>query len=227
MTFDVKISIIDIEREVRAMTTNEMIAGRFKTDEPILVEDIIRLFPNRSRQWVDKALKTMVDTKTLKRFANGVYYIPRKTLFGDSLLDSDRVVTKKYIESKGEVYGYVSGTALLNSLGLTTQVPNMITIVTNNEKSRGRKVRIGKQEAYLIKSPTEITKDNCAVLKLLEAVKLTDLNDLDDTENKNLENYIRKNKITLADVSKYCVFFPDVVSRKILGGKLIGILTQQ
>lgn len=209
------------------MTATEIITNGFKTDEPILVEDIIRMFPNRSRQWVDKALKTMVDSNTLKRYTTGVYYIPRKTLFGDSLLDSDRVVKKKYIESDGEVYGYVSGTALLNSLGLTTQVPNMITIITNNESSRGRKVRIGKQEVYLIKSPTEISKKNSAVLQLLEAVKLVNLNDLDETEDKNLEDYIKNNKITLNDVSKYCVFFPDAVSRKILGGKLIGILAQQ
>ncbi|MCH5297692.1 MAG: hypothetical protein J1E85_08480 [Ruminococcus sp.] len=208
------------------MTNTERIINQFNSDEPILVEDIIRMFPNRSRQWVDKMLKTMVDTKTLKRYSTGVYYIPRNTIFGDSLLDSDRVVSKKYIESNGKVYGYVSGTALLNSLGLTTQVPNMITVVTNNEKSRGRKVKIGKQEVYLIKSPTEITEKNCAVLQLLEAVKLVDLNDLDETESQNLENYIRKKKITLNDVSKYCVFFPDVVSRKILGGKLIGKLAQ-
>lgn len=203
------------------MTATEIITKGFKTDEPILVEDIIRMFPNRSRQWVDKALKTMVDSNTLKRYTTGVYYIPRKTLFGDSLLDSDRVVKKKYIESDGEVYGYVSGTALLNSLGLTTQVPNMITIITNNESSRGRKVRIGKQEVYLIKSSTEITKENCAVLQLLEAVKAVDLNDLDKTELNNLEKYIKNNKITLKDVSKYCVFFPDVVSKKNLGGILI------
>ena len=209
------------------MTTAERITNQFGTDEPILVDDIIKMFPNRSRQWVDKALKKMVDSKALKRYTTGVYYIPRKTLFGDSLLDSDRVITKKYIESDGKIYGYVSGTALLNSFGLTTQVPNMITIVTNNESSRGRKVRIGKQEVYLIKSPTEITEKNCAVLQLLEAVKLVDLNDLDETENKNLESYIRKNKITLNDVSEYCAFFPDVVSKKILGGKLIEILAQQ
>lgn len=209
------------------MTETEMITNRFKTDEPILVEDIIKMFPNRSRQWVDKKLKTLVDNKMLKRYSTGVYYIPRKTMFGDSLLDSDRVVVKKYIESDGKVYGYVSGTALLNSLGLTTQVPNMITIVTNNESSRGRRVKIGKQEVYLIKSPTEINKKNCAVLQLLEAIKMKDLNSLDETENKNLENYIRKNNITLSDVSKYCSFFPDIVSKKILGGKIIGILAQQ
>ena len=208
------------------MTAAERIANQFNFDEPILVEDIIRMFPDRSRQWVDKALKTMVDSRALKRYSTGVYYIPRKTMFGDSLLDSDRVVTKKYIESNGKVYGYVSGTALLNSIGLTTQVPNMIIIVTNKESSRGRKVKIGKQEVYLIKSPTEITKENRAVLQLLEAVKSVDLNDLDETELNNLEKYIKNNKITLRDVSKYCVFFPDVVSKKILGGKLIEILAR-
>ena len=183
------------------MTAAERIANQFNFDEPILVEDIIRIFPDRSRQWVDKALKTMVDSRALKRYSTGVYYIPRKTMFGDSLLDSDRVVTKKYIESNGKVYGYVSGTALLNSLGLTTQVPNMIIIVTNKETLR-------------------------AVLQLLEAVKSVDLNDLDETELNNLEKYIKNNKITLRDVSKYCVFFPDVVSKKILGGKLIEILAR-
>lgn len=208
------------------MTANEMILQRFGADEPILVEDITTMFPNRSRQWIDKALKTLVDGKMLKRYTTGIYYIPRKTMFGESLLDSNKIVVKKYIENNGNVYGYVSGTALLNSLGLTTQVPNMITIVTNNEKSRGRKVKIGAQEVYLIKSPTEITTDNCAILKLLEAVKLIDLNDLDETELNNLKKYVQDNNITLDDISKYCVFFPDSVSKKILGGKLIGILTQ-
>lgn len=209
------------------MTATEIITNGFQTDEPILVEDIITMFPNRSRQWVDKILKTLVDGNLLKRYATGVYYMPRKTVFGDSLLDSDKVITKKYLESNGEVYGYVSGTALLNSLGLTTQVPNMITIVTNNESSRGRKVKVGKQEVYLIKSPVKITKKNCAVLEMLEAVKLADLNDLDETEYRNLINYIRKNNITLGEVSKYCIYYPDIVSKKVLGGKLIGILAQQ
>lgn len=209
------------------MTATEIITNGFQTDEPILVEDIIKIFPNRSRQWVDKFLKTLVESKLLKRYATGVYYMPRETMFGDSQLDSDKVITKKYLESNGEVYGFVSGTALLNSLGLTTQVPNMITVVTNNESSRGRKVKIGKQEVYLIKSPTEITKENRSVLQLLEAVKLVDLNDLDETEFNNFEKYIKKNKITLKDVSKYCVFYPDAVSKKILGGKLIEIFAQQ
>ena len=204
------------------MTISEKILSQFSTDEPIFIEDIAAIFSDKSRPWVDKVLKKMVDSQELKRFSNGVYYIPRKTIFGESTLDSDKIISKKYIEYGDTVYGYVAGTTLLNSLGLTTQVPNIITVITNNEKSRGRKVMIGRQEMYLMKSPTEITKENRAVLQLLEAVKLLNPDDLDETENKNLEKYIMQNSITLSDISKYCVYFPDSVSKKLLRGNLIG-----
>lgn len=208
------------------MTVYETILNSFNPDEPILVEDIENLFPNKSRPWIDKTIKTMVDQKMIKRFSMGVYYIPRKTIFGDSILNTNKIISKKYLSNQEDVYGYMSGISLLNTLGLTTQVPNKMTIVTNNESSRGRKATIGKQELYLIKAPTKITKQNYAVLQLLEAIKLIDLNELDELENRNLIDYIKTNAITLKDISQYCVFFPDFVSKRILGGNLIGILTQ-
>lgn len=207
------------------MSYYETILNTFLPDEPILIEDIENLFPNKSRSWIDKLIKSMVDEKMIKRFSTGVYYIPRQTIFGDSVLSTNKVISKKYLSNNDEVYGYVSGMSLLNTLGLTTQVPNHLTIVTNNESSRGRKIKVGKQDIYLSKSPTQITKQNCAVLQLLEAVKLTDLNDLDETENSNLIDYIQTNSITLKDISQYCNFFPDYVSKRILGGKLIELFS--
>lgn len=208
------------------MTIYETILNSFNPDEPILVEDIENLFPNKSRPWIDKTIKTMIDQKMIKRFSMGVYYIPRKTIFGDSILNTNKIISKKYLSNQEDVYGYMSGISLLNTLGLTTQVPSQMTIVTNNESSRGRRTTIGKQELYLIKAPTKITKHNFAVLQLLEAIKLIDLNELDELENRNLIDYIKTNAITLKDISQYCVFFPDFVSKRILGGNLIGILTQ-
>lgn len=208
------------------MSAYETILSTFAPDEPILIEDIERLFPTMSRPWIDKLIKTMIDNKLIKRFSTGVYYIPRKTLFGDSILNSNKVISKKYLSSDDEVYGYMTGIALLNSLGLTTQVPNSISIVTNNESSRGRRITVGKQNVYLIKAPTKITKQNSSVLQLLEAIKLTDLDELDETENNNLIRYIINNSITLKDISQYCSYFPDYVSKRILGGALIDILTQ-
>lgn len=226
MTINVKINIISL-REAITVSTYNMIKEHFGYDEPILTTDIEAIFPDRSRPWIDKTLKTLIDRKQLRRFSAGVYYIPRKTLFGESLLNPQKVITKKYVENDTETYGYLSGTALLNSLGLTTQVPNIITIVTNNESSRGRTVSVGNQSVYVMKSNTEITKENKATLQFLEIAKSVNLNDLDKIERYNLERYIEDNNITLTAIGKYCSFFPDYVSKRILEGNLIEKLAQR
>lgn len=202
------------------------ISEKFNTDEPILIEDIEKMYPQRSRHWIDKAIKTLVDGKQLKRFSTGVYYIPRKTVLGDSILNPRKVIAKKYIQNSQDIYGYLGGTSLLNSFGLTTQVPNVITVISNNESTRGRKVEVGSQSVYLCKPPTKITKSNFKTLQFCELIRLIDLDKLDSIEIKNLENYIKENNISLSSISKYCSVFPDSVSRKILGGPLIEKLAQ-
>lgn len=203
------------------MNTYEMIINEFQADEPIFVDDIKKLFPDKSRPWIDKTIKTMIDLKLMKRYDQGVYYILRKTAFGDSILNPNKVLTKKYIKNESAVYGYTSGMTLLNSVGLTTQVPNTLTIVSNNESSRGRKIVIGNQHAYLMRPPCEITSENYVTLQFLEAMKLVDVKSLDETENANLIKYIKNNKIVRGEIYKYCNYFPDYVSKRILGGGLI------
>lgn len=209
------------------MSIYKKIANNFECDEPIFIEDIEAMFPDRSRPWIDKTIKTMVDLDMIKRFSTGVYYIPRKTIFGDSLLNPQKVILKKYIKKGDNFCGYMSGTALLNSLGLTTQVPNTLTIVSNNESSRGRKVNVGNQAYYIMKSNAKVTNENRAVLQLLETFKLIDINELDEFERYNLEKYIEENNITLEKISKYCSYFPDFVSRRLLGGNLIEKIARQ
>lgn len=62
------------------MKATEMIICKFTPDEPILVEDIIRMFPDRSRQWVDNTLTNMTTAKQLIRYSTGVYFIPSSTV---------------------------------------------------------------------------------------------------------------------------------------------------
>lgn len=211
---------------VSSVNVYNIIRDRFGCDEPIFTSDIETIFPERSRPWIDKTIKTMINNNQLRRFSTGVYYIPRQTIFGESLLNPQKIIAKKYIKNDTDVYGYMSGTSMLNSLGLTTQVPNTITVVSNKEASRGREVLIGNQPVYVLKSSTKITRDNFAVLQFLEVVRLVDLNCLEKSEKLNLEKYIEDNNITLADVSKYCSFFPDYVSKRVLGGFLIGKFAQ-
>lgn len=86
-----------------------ILSDRFGTNEPILVEDIRALFPDRSRQTIYRWLNAALDDGSLTKFDRGVYYIPRKTRFGQSRLLPDQVVNRKWIDDDGEVIGYVSG----------------------------------------------------------------------------------------------------------------------
>ena len=204
----------------------EYIKNNFSVDEPIFIDDIQSIFPERSRPWIDKAIRELVEKKAIKRYSTGIYYIPRKTLFGDSILSPEKIISKRYISNKDNVYGYISGISLLNSVGLTTQVPNIITIVTNQESSRGRKIYVGNQCVYISRPNAPINSANSATLKFLEIIKTVNPDKLDKIEQSNLKKYIDENNITLYKVSKYCEYFPDYVSKRILGGRVFELLTQ-
>lgn len=209
------------------MTSYESLRNAYKPNEPIFMVDIENLFPARSRPWIDKEIREMIAQNKIKRYSNGVYYIPQKTLLGDSQLSSQKVIQRKYLQSKTEVFGYLSGVSLLNYVGLTNQVPNIISIVSNNEASRGRKVLVGSQPVYLEKPYTFIDKNNYRILQFLDIIKQIDPDSLDTEQENNLEKYIKESNLTLQKISEYCKFYPDYVSKKILGGKILEKLAPQ
>ena len=132
------------------MTEADMILKQFHPNEPILVEDIIKMFPDHSRYWIDNTLKAMLASRRLSRFATGVYYIPKYDIFVDNRISVDKVVTKKYIKHEDDVYGYYSGMTLLYEIGIIANKPQTITVVSNKEKSRGRTITIHDQEIYVL-----------------------------------------------------------------------------
>lgn len=206
------------------MGENKFILGDYVKNEPIFIEDIIQQNPTRSRQWIDHELNNMVVNKQLKRYMTGVYFISSGTKLDHIRYQADHIIKKKYIERNGKVFGYYSGDTLLRKLKIPNDHSDVITIITNKEKSRGRKVTVGDREVYLIKPPTEITNTNYRMLTFLEAVRLIDFSNQERWIINNLEDYIHQYQITLSQAQKYCVYFPDAVSKKILGNCLIQAL---
>ena len=206
------------------MEEKKLIVGDYSKNEPIFIEDIIQQNPTRSRQWIDHELNMMVTSKQLKRYMTGVYFIPSGTKLDHIRYNADNIIAKKYIERNGRVFGYYSGDTLLRKLRIPNDHSDVITIITNKEKSRGRKVTVGDREVYLIKPPTEITNTNFRTLTFLEAVRLIDFSNQDRWIINILKDYIHQYQITLSQVQKYCVFFPDAVSKKILSSGLIRLL---
>lgn len=202
----------------------EYLQKHYSPNEPIFVKEIKKekYSPNYAKQM----LKKLYDEGHLKRFDTGVYYIPTETVLGTSVLSPRKVIEKKFISNNGLVYGFYTGYTLANSVGLTTQVPNELEIMTNYESSRGRTAKIGKQVVHLKKSRVEVTQNNVDVLKLLELLNMMSEEQLKNNGGVVLRRYLQEHQISRSDINKYIDFYPLSVSKGLIKSGVIYELIQ-
>lgn len=137
---------------------------------------------NNSKQNIFKTLERLVKKGELKRAEKGVYYIPKKTVFGELPL-SAKEFADKYLYLNEERIGYITGNNLFNKYGLTTQISNTIEIGTNTRKNP-REFQGIKIKFVLNKAP--ITSENIIYLEILDILK-----NLKNIPDSNIEeNYI-------------------------------------
>ena len=173
--------------------------------EPIFLNDLS--IEGLSENAVRQSVKRLVASGFLERYDNGIYYIPKHGgLLGKSYLDPSMVIIRKYVENQSDKYGYITGLSFANQLGLTTQMPAVIEIVTNRESTNGRMLMVGNQKVRVKKSSISVSEDNAELLQLLDVIgqaeKYTELT-IEETIDI-LITYIRKKKFTkgqLSDVS--------------------------
>ncbi len=206
------------------MTLFESILQQYGTNEPILSSEIS--FQDYSRPWIYKQLNQLCKEGKLVRYEKGLYYIPTKTPFGTSLLNPRKVIERKYISQGGETVGYYSGITFQNQLRLTTQMPNVIELYTNNETTRVRDVYVGKQKVLLRRARTKITTANADVLSFLELMNELNLNDLNDEKKAILAAFIADRKITRKDITTYVPVFPDKALRTLVESEVIYSVAQ-
>ena len=188
------------------MNLYEYLKEKHGENEPIYIEEI--RFESYSRPWIFKELKKLVDNGKIKRFDTGIYYFPTKTFFGDSILNPREIVNRRFLSDGKNVYGYIAGRSLLNMIGLSTQVPNLIELVTNNESTRVRNIKIGNQCIRARRSRTTITSNNAKVLQFLDLMNVIIPSGMDETERYMLRKYIKRCGVTKNDVQKYSEIFP-------------------
>lgn len=207
------------------MSLYESLLQLYGTNEPIFSTDIT--YEDYSRPWIMKQLKFLCEEGKLIRYEKGVYYIPTDTVFGKSVLNPRKVIERKYIRSGDEIIGYYSGLTFQNKLKLSTQMPNVIEIYTNNETSNVRNVMIGKQKVLLRKARTLISKENAAVLSFLEMMNEIVPKSLDDEKKNRIIEYISNNGITKNAVISYASVFPDKVMRNLIESEAIFSVAQR
>lgn len=185
---------------------------RLKENEPIFIEDISDYICEvdkkndiiKIKKNVNVIMNRLNNEKKIKTFYKGIYYKPQKNIFGEMPLDKDKVIRKKYLEDKkGNIKGYISGAKLFNKLGLTTQVPNITEIVTN--EATGINKYNNKKLNIIIKTPKiKLNNQNYLYLQLIEIIANKEKINI---ENKNyneiIMKFIKENNLDFEKIIKY------------------------
>lgn len=185
--------------------------NQYPEDEPIFIEDIKKHVIEKCED-VEKENVLKNINVILNRFKNegiiraeykGVYYKPIFTIFGEMALDTNKLRKLKYLEDRqGNVKGYITGAKLFNLLGLTTLVPNVTDIVTNECKYH--KQYDERLRTYITKPKIEITNENYRYLQFIDILENKD-NIYIEAENPDnvLHKIIEQYKLDFEKILKY------------------------
>ncbi|MDW5289162.1 DUF6088 family protein [Formosa sp. PL04] len=165
-----------------------------------------------------KVLERLQKKGVIKKVANGKFYKPENTVFGE-LKPSSTEILKPYLFKDNKRVAYITGFALYNNMGLTTQVPSQYKIA-----SRGRRISVqtGNIKATPAKSYVEVTDKNFKQLGFLDVIK--DINKIPDLNSKSsviiLSNMLKEmSDIGLKEIITYALAYPPRV-RAVLGALL-------
>lgn len=187
----------------------ETLTEKYKEGEPIFFSDIYN--GEISKSALTQQLSTLCKKGLLAKYDNGIYYLPKKTRLKSSVgPTADTIAKYKYISKNGKTDGYYSGNTFANQIGISTQVPHVIEIVSNNTNSAPRDVKIGNRRFNIRKPLISIKNENVYILQMLDL--LSNLDTYSDyayeDARKYFLKYIEAHKITRDDVDQYIRCFP-------------------
>lgn len=165
-----------------------------------------------------KALERLQKKGAIKKVSKGLFYIPRKTIFGELGPDSNAIF-ERYLFEDGKRVAYETGFSLYNRLGLTTQMAFKIKIAT---KKNPIKINHGSLQVSSVKSYVDITEKNYPLLGFLDALK--DIKRIPDCSvlqaAKRMSFLIKAlNEKEQKELIQYALFYP-ARTRALLGAIL-------
>lgn len=184
------------------------IKTHYKQAEPIFLSDLLRT--NITEPDLNQQLKELCEKGLLQQYDEEVYFIPKKTTLNSIIgPNADMVARYRFISKGDNVDGFYAGNTFANQIGISTQVPQVIEIVSNNVSDDGE-VLIGNRRFAVRKPIVPITKENVYVLQMLELlVKLDAYLDCSYEENRGkFAEYISIHGITKSDVELYIKEYP-------------------
>ena len=191
------------------MVLYNYIREHYKEAEPIFFSDLER--EDITRSALNQQLKKLCDKGLLEKYDVGVYFIPKKTLLNSTIgPNADMVARYRFISKGNNIDGFYGGNSFANQIGISTQVPQVVEIVSNNTNSSDREVRIGNRSFYVKKPIVQITKENVYVLQMLELLKNLDayLDYSYEEAREKFAEYISFHGIKRSDVDMYIRKYP-------------------
>ena len=184
----------------------------YKKNEPIFIEDIkayiMNFYTDGNKYKIFNNIKEILNRlnkkNVIKTAYKGIYYIPKTNVFGEMPLAKSKIIKYKYLEDKlGNIKGYITGANLFNKVGLTTQVPNIIDIVTNECKNNNKYTN--KNLNVTIRKPKiKINNENYKYLQLIDLIENKDdiyveVENMDDI----IYDFIQENDLLFEKIIKY------------------------
>lgn len=171
---------------------------------------------------VVQAVNRCVLEQRLQRLVKGRFYTPKKGLLGPMKVSDDEILRDALFRD-GRRRGYITGPALYNRMGLTTQMPRTVTVAA----SRASQVKdFGTLRIKFVERRTPITEATVPLLELLDilrdAKKVPDasVSRVLDAVAKRLENLT---PAQLERLQRLAIDFYNASSRALLGVILEGI----
>lgn len=162
-----------------------------------------------------KALERFVKNETIGKVSKGKFYKPKRTVFGKLKPREDELL-KLYLFSGQKQIAYITGTALYNRLGLTTQVPKVIKVASQDKRIsvNNGSLRVKSAMGYV-----RVTNDNVYLLELLDVMK--DFSKIPDLDKEMAISYLKGrfgslNKKEKSKIVTYALEYPPRV-RALLG----------
>lgn len=203
-------------------TLYEYLLDNYKENEPIFLADL--QVDGMTRTNVRQQIKKLTDTGKVKRFDNGIYFLPQKTIFkSGSQLAPEKVLECKYLRDKDERCGYVSGLMFFNQMGLTTQVPMMYEVVSNKATNDYRETSLAKSRVIVRKPKVPVTEKNYKALQFLDMLKDVDV--YSEVTGKPLQDrlyrYMDDANLSISEMEPYFAYYPDKLYKNLVETRVI------
>ncbi len=183
-----------------------IIMDAFSEREPIVREEIQDVLKIKNINTLNQMVSYLVSFGILKRYENGVYYIPSSNRKFSHLKPSLKdVIKKKYIQNN---QGIRTGAYLLYKYKFTSQVSSFYEILSNNVSIHTRSKHLYDGKVVVSYPPFEINIENTHVLEFLELIKYLDYSDYNIEKSKcQLQEIIKSQGLKKEEIIHYSEYY--------------------